>query len=69
MSKSVGQQLQNWLIRNEIDITHDLFVSAVDLAFMNNRLDHAPSVNRRATSSIPTCPAGDEGSAMASTAI
>jgi hypothetical protein len=34
-SRSIGQDLQNWLLRNKIDVTHDLFVPAVDLAFRN----------------------------------
>jgi hypothetical protein len=31
----IGQDLQNWLLRNKIDVTHPLFVPAVDLAFKN----------------------------------
>ena len=32
---SIGQALQNWLIRNKMDIYHPLFVDAVDHAFEN----------------------------------
>jgi hypothetical protein len=35
MSKSVGQQMQNWLIRNGMDVTDPLFVRAIDHAFEN----------------------------------
>ncbi len=35
MKLSVGQQLQNWLIRNNIDNINPLFVSAVDLTVKN----------------------------------
>jgi len=35
MKLSVGQQLQNWLIRNDIDNINPLFVSAVDLTVKN----------------------------------
>ena len=70
MSLSIGQQLQNWLIRNQIDVTHVLFVAAVDHAIANaTRRDQAPSVNRRATSSIPASPSGEDGLAAASMAI
>ena len=57
MQNSVGLQLQTWLIRNKIDVIHDLFVPAVDLAFKNeygrrglNEDNHAP-VNLPATNS------------------
>jgi hypothetical protein len=32
---SLGGELQNWLLRNEMGVTHPLFVSAIDLAFKN----------------------------------
>jgi hypothetical protein len=35
MNKSVGQQMQNWLIRNGMDVTDPLFVRAIDHAFEN----------------------------------
>ena len=34
-NQTVGQALQNWLIRNRMDIYHPLFVDAVDHAFDN----------------------------------
>jgi hypothetical protein len=67
--RSIGQELQNWLLRNGIDVTHALFVPAVDLAFKNSMRNRSQdSVNRRETSSIPARPSCDVGSEMASIA-
>jgi hypothetical protein len=46
--KTIGQHLQNWLIRNDIAITDPLFVPAADLAIRNAVRDHK---KRRATRS------------------
>lgn len=64
--KSIGQELQNWLLRNEIDITHALFVPAVDLGFENAARDQFP-VKRRATSeaSAATLSGGDRAKVAA----
>lgn len=35
MTQSVGQELQNWLLRNRMSVIDPSFVSAVDLAFEN----------------------------------
>jgi hypothetical protein len=35
MHKSLGQHLQNWLLRNKIDVTHPLFVDSVDHTISN----------------------------------
>lgn len=62
MKKSVGQELQNWLIRNSIGIIDSLFVPAVDHAIANAVRDH---VKRRATSDAMA----SDGCESASTAI
>jgi hypothetical protein len=63
------QALQNWLIRNKIDISHPLFVDAVDHAFENQAGKLALSQdNRRTISSATTDSSRDPGSAAARTA-
>jgi hypothetical protein len=67
--KSVGQALQNWLIRNKINIYHPLFVDAVDHAFENELERLTLSQDRRRTiSSATTDSSLDPGSAAARTA-
>jgi hypothetical protein len=48
-SKSIGQLLQNWLIRNNVSVIDPLFVPAVDHAFENAVRDQS-QVKRRDTS-------------------
>lgn len=67
--KSIGQLLQNWLIRNDIAITDPLFVPIVDHAF-ENAAEGRFQVKRRATSVASAVRFAEEGdAAMASTAI
>jgi len=73
MSHSIGQALQNWLLRNEISVLDSMFVSAVDLAFENERRRPAlhedqSSVMRRAMSSKLAVASGDDGLATVSAA-
>jgi hypothetical protein len=69
MVKSVGQALQNWLIRNKMNIYHPLFVDAVDHAFENELERLALSQDRRRTISPATTDSSlDPGSAAARTA-
>ncbi len=42
---TVGQQLQNWLIRNNMDVTDALFVAAIDHAFENEAKKRADRAN------------------------
>ena len=35
MGLSIGQAVQNWLLRNEVDVTSDMFVPLIDLSFRN----------------------------------
>ncbi len=35
MDISIGQAVQNWLLRNEADVTSDMFVPLVNLSFRN----------------------------------
>jgi hypothetical protein len=67
--ESVGQALQNWLIRNKMNIYHPLFVDAVDHAFENEfeRLTLRQD-RRRTTSSATTDSSLDPGPAAARTA-
>ena len=67
--KSVGQALQNWLIRNKINIYHPLFVDAVDHAFENEAERLTLSQNSRPTISPATTDSSlDPGSPAARTA-
>jgi len=67
--ESVGQALQNWLIRNKINIYHPLYIDAVDHAFENEaRRLPLPQARRRTTSSATTDSSLDPGSAAARTA-
>ena len=66
---TVGQQLQNWLIRNDMEVTHPLFVRAVDHAFENAMRDtHAPFANPCPTKRMPLRPSAESGSDAASMA-
>jgi len=44
--KTIGQALQNWLIRNKMDIYHPLFVDAVEHALENELERLMPSQDR-----------------------
>jgi hypothetical protein len=67
--KTIGQLLQNWLIRNEMNVIDPLFVSVVDHAFENAADGHVPFVKRRATSATALATAGNDDAARVSTAI
>jgi hypothetical protein len=67
--ESIGVALQNWLIRNKMNIYHPLFVDAVDHAFENEAKRTALSQDsRRTISSATTDSSLDPGSAAARTA-
>lgn len=55
---TVGEHLQNWCIRNKIDVTSPSFPGAVDLAIRNAIRDQEPSnlSTTRAVSSGATSP-------------
>jgi hypothetical protein len=67
--KSIGLALQNWLIRNKMNIYHPLFVDAVDHA-VENELERLtlPQNRRRKINSATTDSSLDPGSSAARTA-
>jgi hypothetical protein len=57
MEKSLGQHLQNWLIRNKMSVTDPLFVNAVDHTIENAIRDSRDvqanlSINKSANTDI-----------------
>jgi hypothetical protein len=52
MDISIGEALQNWLLRNRLDVTSDVFVAAADLAFENEirNQDYERSPNKNCMS-------------------
>jgi hypothetical protein len=65
MMKSLGKTLQNWLIRNKMNIYHPLFVDAVDHAFENevDKLSLSQDT-QRTISSATTGSSPDHGSCV-----
>jgi hypothetical protein len=52
MEKSLGQHLQNWLIRNKMEVTDPMFVDSVDHTIENAIRDYVAKTKQRVRSGV-----------------